>query len=335
MKQVVKSIEEMVINDFHQAINLMEKRKWSLAIVSLEKAYGRLNILGDERLKYQVLYHLMVAYLYFDSVDSNSLIEKCFQEIKSLKIVDYTLQPEILRIRGIGLTRMGKFQEGIKVFLQLAQLPRENGRILAWAYLSEIYLLQYQWTEIKTINLAKHYGFKILDLTTQKPHLMKEMVWALHQLGHICLAEKQYYEALQYFIDLIKVTQQPKERYRFYLDLAEVYLNIDQIPKALKYLQETEIFFKRQKDNLGLANTYYLRGRYLFCQGFKKEGSALMHEALKLYNNSQEQCRFLTILKKQLQLYYKECIIDNFELNLEYDLRWLLRAYFLENIYFD
>lgn len=331
MDQFLTQIKAMAHQDLKDAVDYLEQNNWSMAIVSLEKAYGRMGLLDDEELKYQILYHLMSAYLHSNYPDCNGRIEECFQEINRLKVVNYSLQAEILRLRGIALIRQGKYDEGVQVFLQLAQVSRGRMTILVWAYLSEIYLLQHQYTARKTLNLAKHYSFKILNECVQKPFLRKEKSWVLDQLGKIFFSEKNYAEALPYYREKLEMTEQPVKRYWIYLDMAEIFLALEQTSRGFQYLKEAEGFFKRQNDNPGLAQAYYVKGKYLLHEGQSEQGIGLFQDAMELFHEAEEWTRFARTIREMEQIIAKR---DGGKTALQADLIMLHQAYVLEDINF-
>lgn len=331
MDEFIKRLRNFVQQDLQQSVDELEKENWSMAIVSLEKAYGRMLFLEDEELKYQILYHLMVAYCYSDSPGRFGRMEDCFQEIMHLKIVNYHLQPEVLRLRGIGLARKGRFEESIQVFLQLAQLARGRGVLQNWAYLSELYLLQYQLAAKKTLNLAKHYGFRILNECIQKPFLRKEKAWGVRQVGRIFYAERKYAEALPYFRERLDLVDEPVDRYWVYLDLAETFLAMELISRGMQYLKEAENFFRRQENRMGLGQALYLKGKYLFHEGQTWQAGNYFEESLSLFQQSEEWGRFFLTLQEMNKGAGKK---QEKRLDFQGDLIWFAQSYVLEDVYF-
>lgn len=331
MDELLKRVKAKVKMDLQQAIDFLEEKRWSMAIMSLEKAVGRMSVVNDDESKYQILYHLMVAYHYSETPGRHERVLECYRELSRLKVIDYQFHPEAMRLRGIALVRWGRFEEGIEVFTQLSHWTRGRAIYQTWAYLSEIYLLQHCVTSKKSINLAKHYAFKLLDECVRKPHLRKEKMWALHQLGQIFVMEKQYHQALPYLRESLDMADLPHDRFGVYLEMAETFLGLQQVSRGLQYLKEAEGFFQRQGDDAGLARALHLKGRYLIMEGQMEQGEELFAEAVQLYYKTENWGKYLLLLQEMHQTMAKE---GEEEALLRDDLVWLMQSHMLEEIHF-
>lgn len=331
MDEHLRQIKAQVKSDVQQAIDLLGEKQWPLAIMALEKALGRMSVLDDDEFKYQTLYHLMTAYHYSDIPGRHERVVACYRELSRLKVIDYHLHAEALRLRGIALVRMGRFEEGIDVFTRLSYRVRGRGVYRIWAYLSEIYRLQHALTSKKTIHLARHYAFKLLDECVRKPYLRRERKWALRQLGQIFLMEKQYPQALPYLRERLDLADLPAERFGIYLEMAEVFLELQQISRGLQYLKEAEGFFQRQGSEADLAAALHVKGRYLCREEQWVQGEELILQAAKLYYKAGKWERYLQLLQEM-----NELTVNHAEENsaLREDLIWLMLSYVLEEIHF-
>lgn len=331
MDELLKRIQTQVKVDLQQAVNYLEEKRWTMAIMSLEKAFGRISLVEDEESKYLILYHLIVAYHYSEVPGRQERVLACYRELSRLKVIDYQMHPEAMRLRGMAFIRCGRFEEGIRVFTQLSQRLQGRAAYPSWAYLSEVYLLQHTVTTKKSINLAKHYAFKLLDETVRKPYLRKEKLWALRQLGQIALSEKQYYQAIPYLRERLDLVEHPLERFGIYLELAETFLGLEQIARGLQYLKEAEGFYQRHGEAEGLARALYIKGKYLLREGQREQSEVLFTEAVHLYYKTENWYKYLHLLQDMYQLTANEGEDDQF---LRDDLIWLMQSYVLEEIHF-
>ncbi len=220
-------------------------------------AYARLLNRGSH------LVRLMIkrADSYYHKGDYSRAIQHCKKVAQYVDLLGLEDRVDLYEIQAISLAHLGDYEEAIKQYQTLLNIPVPGTEFKAYVGLGLVYYHQARYyQQLEKYDTAIFYYEKALKL---KDLDFRNITMVLHNIGMVYYEKGYYQKALSRYSEALRFNVQEYLPYT-YNELGKVYIRLEQLEKASDYIDKAALILSETeyKDHIEIARNFFVKALY-------------------------------------------------------------------------